>query len=77
LPTFRLIAKANCGLDQDRCSRYVTETEAALPRLPDRRRAENVCLERIRSIRVLGTEILVSTEITQRGDDAPSVGATE
>jgi hypothetical protein len=53
------------------------EIEPALPRLPNRRRAENVCLERIRSIRVLGTGILVSTEITQRGDDAPSVGATE
>jgi hypothetical protein len=76
-PTFRLIAKANCGLDQQGCLRYVMDIAPALPRLPDRRRAENVCLERIRSIRVPGTGILVSTEITQRGDDAPSVGATE
>lgn len=77
LPTFRLIAKANCGRDQEGSTRYVMETEPAFPRLPDRRRAENVCLERIRSILVLGTGILGSGEVTQRADDAPSVGATE
>jgi hypothetical protein len=77
LPTFRLIAKANCGRDQECSSRYVTETEPAFPRLPDRRRAENVCLERIRSILVLGTGILSSGEVTLRADDAPSIGATE
>ena len=77
LPTFRLIAKANCGRDQEASSRYVMETEPAFPRLPDRRRAENVCLERIRSILVLGTGTLDSGEVTQRADDAPSVGATE
>jgi hypothetical protein len=55
LPTFRLIAKANCGRDQESCSRYVTVTEPDLPRRPDRRNAENVCRDRIRSIRVLGT----------------------
>jgi len=77
LPTFRLIAKANCGRDQESSSRYVMESEPAFPRLPDRRRAENVCLERIRSILVLGTGTLDSGEVTQRADDAPSVGATE
>jgi hypothetical protein len=55
LPTFRLIAKANCGRDQDSFSRYVTVTEPDLPRRPDRRNAENVSRDRIRSIRVLGT----------------------
>ena len=77
LPTFRLMAKANCGRDQESSSRYVTETEPAFPRLPDRRRAENVRLERIRSILVLGTGTLGFGEVTQRADDAPSVGATE
>jgi hypothetical protein len=77
LPTFRLMAKANWGRDQESCSKYVMETEPALPRRPDRRKARNVCLERIRSIRMLGTGTLASGEVTQRGDDALSVGATE
>jgi hypothetical protein len=50
--------------------------EPAFPRFPDRRRAENVCLERIRSILVLGTGILGSGEVTLTADGAPSVGAT-
>jgi hypothetical protein len=53
------------------------ETEPAFPRLPDRRRAENVFLERIRSIRALSTGIVDSVEVTQRADDAPSIGAIE
>ena len=77
LPTFRLTAKANCGLDQEGCSRYVTETDPDLPRLPVRRNAENVCRERIGSIRVLCTGSLDAGEVTPRADDAPSVGATE
>jgi hypothetical protein len=77
LPTFRLMAKANCGLDQEGCSRYVTETDPDLPRLPDRRNAEKVCRERIGSIRVLCTGSLDTGEVTPRADDAPSVGATE
>jgi hypothetical protein len=71
------MAKANCGLDQDGCSRYVTETDPDLPRLPDRRKAENVCRERIRSTRVLCTGSFVAEEVTPRADDAPSVGASE